>query len=172
MSAKRANIEKALKNAGNRLLLEARINLDRGRKKDTGRLRRSLGIQIDDDGENFTIALLAADYARYIDRGRGDTQAGGTKPGKLRKSIEGWVQRNRYRLKGRRGQFGGLKPYQVRSLAYVISRKIHNIGFVGIEFITDAFKTTEPYITQAISESYKLDLQREIERILNDKTNG
>lgn len=168
MSVKEENIRKALQNIGDRLVREARINLDKSRKKDTGSLRKSLDYEILDSSDKIEVALIAADYAKYIDKGRGPSRGAGKESGgALRRSLEGWVRRNRYRLKGRRGEFGALKDYQVKSLAFIISQKIHNVGFVGVEFISDAFKTTEQYITNTLSESYKKDIQKEIERILN-----
>ena len=171
MSARGENLEKALRNIGARLVREARINLDKGRMKDRGRLRKSLGFEVEQDDQGFTVSLLAAKYAKYIDQGRGPSSgaSGGDGDGQVRTSIEGWVRRNRYRLKGRRGQFGALKPYQIKSMAFYISQKIHNVGFVGIEFISDAFKTTEPYITNSVAASYKKDIMEAVEQILNDR---
>lgn len=176
MSAREENLEKALRNIGTRLVLESRINLDRARKKDTGKLRRSLKFQVTETSDSYTINLLATKYARYIDKGRPPSRQGGKTPGEVRTSIEGWVRRNRFRLRGsaanmrrdnRRGDFSALKDYQVRGLAFIISQKIHKYGFVGIEFITDAFKTMEPFITKNVASSYKKDIMKAIEKTIN-----
>lgn len=181
MSAKNENIERALKNIGNRILRESRINLDKARKKDTGNLRRSLGFKVIESEGGYSVNMLASNYAKFIDQGRPPSRGGGSRPGSLRMAIEKWVQRNRFKLRGsaanlrrdsRRGNFGALKPYQIRSLAFAISQKIHKVGFVGIEFISDAFRTSEPFISKSLSDAYKEDIKKEIEKIINNKING
>lgn len=170
MSAKKENALRALKSIGDRLIREARLNLDRSGVKDRGRLRNSLDYKITEEGGSTIIRLVANDYAKFIDEGRLPTSRGGSgkKPGVVRTEMEAWVRRNRFKLNSRRGQFKGLKDYQVRSLAFAISQKIHNEGFQSAAkgFLTNAFKTIEPYMDSALVNAYKNDIEKEIERIL------
>ncbi len=171
MQVKGDNLRKALDDIGNRILLEARLNIDKtagtsSGQEDTGRLRKSLFFDIKEFNDKFQLRIGGNNYSQIIDEGRGKTnKKGGGR--KLRKILEGWVVRNRMRLNGgginRRGNFASLSKSEVNSLAFVISRKIHNQGFKGSGFLQKAFKQTSDYVDVKLTEAYQLDLTQELD---------
>mgnify|MGYP000937490193 CR=1 FL=1 len=152
-----ANLEKALKDITYRLQREARVNLSKAKKKDTGRLSKSLRVRKKRSGKSYTFVLEGLSYGNQVDQGRGPSRNGGN--GSLWFEMLGWVSRNRYRLKGKRGQFGSLKDYQINGLAYIIAQKIHKRGYIGINFLESAINSTQRFFNSKLKESIDKDIK-------------
>lgn len=175
MSVRGKNIKKALERIGTKIVLEARWNIDdlKGTTKSgqnyTRALRKSLNFDIKEFNDKYVLEILsdkrAEKYADVIDKGRRPTKGGGN--GTLRRVLEKWVVKNRLKLKDRRGRFKTLNKRQVKDLAFVIARKIHNKGFKGSGYLTNAFKSTADYVDDKIVEAYKLDLSQEVDTMFS-----
>jgi len=177
VSVKGKNLRKALDDVGNRILLEARINIDKTKglksgQNDTGRMRKSLFFDIKEFNDRFLLRVGGNEYSEIIDEGRPPSrrrQSGYP----LVTSIRRWIVRNRMRLqgrglRGRRGDFTSIKNHEVKSLAYIISRKISNEGFRGSGFLTNAFKKVSDYADSRIIDAYSMDLEQEVDAMFAD----
>jgi hypothetical protein len=151
------NLRKFLKETSYRLLREARGNLSKAKKRDRGRLFKSLDVkQARTGAKGYSFNIIGLAYGKQVDEGRPPTEVFGS--GGLKNILKGWVTRNRARLKGRKGEFATLKDYEVSGIAFLISQKIHKRGYVGINFLSDAIKTTEKHIEKKIDKSLTKDI--------------
>ena len=69
MSVKGKNLRKALDDVGNRILLEARINIDKTKglksgQNDTGRMRKSLFFDIKEFNDRFLLRVGGNEYSQ------------------------------------------------------------------------------------------------------------
>lgn len=166
MSVKGKNLKRALDDIGNRILLEARLNIDKttgttSGQNDTGKLRKSLFFDIKEFNERFLLRVGGNQYSQIIDEGRNPSKRKGK--GDFVTSIKKWIVRNRMRLQNRRGDFSSIKDHEVKSLAFIISQKISKKGFRGSGFLTNAFKKVSDYADNKIVDSYSMDLESEID---------
>ena len=151
------NLRAFLKETSYRLLREARGNLSKAKKKDRGRLFKSLDVKQSRTGAaKYTFNLIGLAYGKQVDEGRPPTDTFGSVG--LKNILIGWVMRNRARLKGRKGQLATFKDYEVKGIAYIISQKIHKRGYIGVNFLSDAIRTTEKHIDKKIDKSLTKDI--------------
>lgn len=150
----------ALKNFADNVTRLVRINVGstrvvngKRRKIDTtGKLRSSISYTLDVTPNSFTMAFLMEEYGKYVDEGR--------KPGKGAppEVIERWVKQKpiRPRLDG---SFVKVTDARVKSLAYLINRKIKEEGIEPTRFFTEPFEKEFKKLPQDLVEAFALDIE-------------
>lgn len=121
-------------------------------------------------GNKLTFELSMNDYWRWVDSGRGETKQGKGKGKTLRQNlsgISGWIARKpiplhenySYRRKLKSGEE---KTYTYKyknsaaankSLAFLISRKIHKEGFKGNQFYSEI-------VTDSLIDKLRTDIRK------------
>lgn len=134
----------------------------------TGTLRNSLRGEVKAMPNSFEADILMEEYGEWVDKGRGRTRGGGT--GKVKEDIYNWIKNKPIRLRDANGNFAKVKDYKIRSLAYVIARKIHKKGIEPTNFLTDPFERKFKDLPQEIIEAYGLDVE-DFLRFTIDKLN-
>lgn len=137
------------------------INGKRRKIDNSGRLRSSLSYILDVSPNSFSLAFLMEEYGKWVDEGR--------KPGKgiPPQKIEQWVKQKpiRPRLDG---QFVKVTDAKVKSLAFLINRKIKEEGIEPTRFFTEPFEKEFKSFGDDFIESFALD----VEEFLKFTTNG
>lgn len=99
--------------------------LETNERKASGNLIKSIDIDAVYDGKYYTATLSALPYMQQIEHFRPPTQGGGD--GAVYRNIKKWIQVKNIIPRAENGK----KPPTLEQLAYLISRKIHRIGFYG-----------------------------------------
>jgi hypothetical protein len=153
---------KALQDVGKGIISEAQYNLATRKANASKELSESLRYWITETKRGITLNLGARapgnKYAIYADQGRG--------PGKMPpiSKIEAWVKIKPLKLRDlKTGRFQKRTPARMRSVAFLIARKIGREGTEGSKYFTDALKTYEPEI-EAIKGVIRSEIRAMIRR--------
>ncbi len=168
------HIKRALRKFGQKTIQRAGANLLNGKRGyDTGKLLKSIDYDLAVYLNSFMLKFDYLDYGEAIDKGRKPSSR--SQGGVLFKEILGWVQRKKLRPRNKFGQYEAWKnkTQQQRSIAYLVSRKIHRFGYEGTGFFTRAFeyhyKKTLP---ASIKKAYMLDFEQFMNYTLDQLKNG
>lgn len=168
------HIKRALQKFGQKTIQKAAANLINGKRGyDTGALMKSLDYDLAVSLNSFMLKFDYLDYGEEIDKGRKrSTRSNG---GVLFNKILDWVKRKNLRPRSSTGQFQAWKnkTQQQRSIAFLVTRKIHRFGYEGTGFFTKAFdyhyKRTLP---SSIKKAYMLDFDSFMKYTLDEINNG
>jgi len=94
-----------------------RQHVDAGQKA-TGNALRSFAYDVVVEGYDVALKIKGASYSEQLDKGRGPTQNSGS--GQLVEAIKAWIDA--------KGVFGVLEEKKKTSLAWAISKTIHEKG--------------------------------------------
>ena len=156
------NLRKSLNEYGSRVVKTARDNLVKDKVNASGRLSKSLRHWVRETKTQTVVTFGASypgnRYALFADQGRG---AGKMPP---IKAIEQWIKEKPLTIQRRGG-----KKMSVRSLAFVIARKIgeKGTGKPPSEFYTKAIEENEPElekIGRAFAEDMRVLLRKPLKR--------
>jgi len=113
----------------------------------SGALQDSIKFTTKVMGSEFTFQLTMKDYYEWVDEGRKKTKGGGD--GSLYKNILKWIQTkpgliSKIGTKGKSNRAGisGLQSVNIqkaKSLAFLITRKIHREGTKATHFFSDVY---------------------------------
>lgn len=144
------NLYKVLGDYAEEVIRVYREKLGSNNKNASHNLERSLTWYIDDSGDEINVILEAADYIEQVEKGRGPTRGGGD--GSLQRNIEDWIQAKNIIP---RPSSNGKIP-TIKSLAFLISRKIHEQGYSGTplleETISEVYERYSSLIDEAIDK--------------------
>jgi hypothetical protein len=162
------NLDIALEIWGNKLINQAKRNLIKQKKPDTGKLARSMKAK----AENGVLSIYMEEYGIAVDTGRdgkNKKQNANSIFGKSARAawppvsaIKKWINTKPVKPRNLNN-----KKISVDSLTYVIGRSIYNKGIKPSLFFTDAFETELPGIGDFIVKAFAED----IEGLLNDLQN-
>ena len=149
-------IIRIIQNWGNELIAQMQNRLRSNKTNATSRLSESIEPNVKSRQGGYDLKVLMQDYWEYVENGRKPTQKGGS--GELYKNIYEWI-RYKQPLQAKVAQ----SPDRIaatKSLAYVITRKIHREGTKAQPFVTPSLKqvTTDELgrrIGQYIADSLK-----------------
>jgi hypothetical protein len=139
----------------------ARINIGAsrtvaGKKRridNTGKLRSSLDHKVNVSRNSFSLQFLAAAYAQYVDEGRRPGK--GAPPAEILK----WIKTKPIRVRDKESnQFVEATEARVKSLAFLINRKIKEKGIAPTWFFTEPFNDNFVKLPDDIVEAYMLDM--------------
>ena len=156
LNAKETN--KVLNNFGKRVTKLAKINIGKkkkGRRIDnSGKLRKSVGYELETfKSGNFSFSFLMEDYGENVDQGR--------KPGKgiPVKELMSWIKSKPVRLRDLdTGSFIKSTKSRLKSLSFLINRKIREEGIEATHFFSDPFEKEFKKLPEKLLESFGLDL--------------
>lgn len=102
----------------------------------SGRLYQNIEPSFKSTEKGYKMTVTMMDYWEYVEYGRGKTQGGGS--GEVYKNIYQWIM-NKPSMQKSIAQSAD-RIAATKSLAYVITRKIHREGTVAKPFIKPTFK--------------------------------
>lgn len=143
-------IPNIIQNWGNELIAQMRNNLTKNKSNASSNLLQSMIGKVTTPPTGYHLGVSMEDYWFYVENGRKPTQAGGD--GQLYKNIYEWIQ-NKADIQSKIISKSPDRIAATKSLAYVITRKIHREGTTARPFASPALKqvTTQTLATR-ISE--------------------
>jgi len=129
-------ILRIVQNWGNELIAQMQNRLRANKTNASSSLSQSIEPQIKGTQSGYRLTVLMQDYWFYVENGRKPTKGGGN--GELYKNIYEWI-----RYKRPMQQKIAQSPDRIaatKSLAYVITRKIHREGTKAQPFVTPSLK--------------------------------
>ena len=129
-------ILRIVQNWGNELISQMQNRLRANKTNASSSLSQSIEPQIKGTQSGYRLTVLMQDYWFYVENGRKPTKGGGN--GELYKNIYEWI-----RYKTPMQQKIAQSPDRIaatKSLAYVITRKIHREGTKAQPFVTPSLK--------------------------------
>jgi hypothetical protein len=143
-------VTRIIQNWGNELIKQLQNNLLKNKSNASSSLSQSITPEITQPATGYNLSIMMQDYWFYVENGRKPTQGGGN--GQLYKNIYEWIQ-NKRDLQVNVISKSPDRIAATKSLAYVITRKIHREGTKAKPFASPALKqvTTQTLATR-ISE--------------------
>ena len=136
-------IQGILQNWGNEIIAKFRANLQKNKSLASRRLYSEIESDILPTKTGFSLQIKMLDYYKWIEDGRPPTTTKTPSNPTLQKSIEQWIINKGIQTRTSKNQS---RAASVKSLAYVIARKIHRKGTKSRPFIspvlTDKMKQT------------------------------
>jgi hypothetical protein len=143
-------VNRIIQNWGNELIKQLQNNLLKNKSNASSSLSQSITPEITQPATGYNLSIMMQDYWFYVENGRKPTQGGGS--GELYKNIYEWIQ-NKADIQSKIISKSPDRIAATKSLAYVITRKIHREGTKAKPFASPALKqvTTQTLATR-ISE--------------------
>jgi hypothetical protein len=136
-------IQGILQNWGNEVIAKFRANLQKNKSLASRRLYSEIDSEILPTKTGFSLQIKMLDYYKWVEDGRPPTRTNTPSNPTLQKSIEQWIINKGIQTRTSKNQS---RAESVKSLAYVIARKIHRKGTKARPFIspvlTDKMKQT------------------------------
>lgn len=153
--------------------VKAKANLKNRGKNSSGRLNKSLATKVVETSAGPDINFYMEDYGQGIDAGssgKNKSRSRGKSLFNVRRAgqppvsdIRKWIAQKPVTQSGNK--------IPIRSLAYVIARKIGNDGYRGSHFFTDAFESEfKPFgddLAKAIGEDVEDIIEDSLDKIPN-----
>ena len=164
-------MKKILDDFGARVVKLSKINIGatrtvNGKKRRTdnsGKLRKSLNYGLDVGKNSFGFYIEMEDYGEWVDKGR--------KPGKgmpVRELMQ-WIKSKPIRLRDlKTGSFIESTPSRLKSLGFLINRKIKEKGIKPTNFLSDPFEQEFKLLPEEITEAFSLDIDTFLETSLSE----
>ena len=148
-------ITRIIQNWGNELIKQIQNNLTANKSKATGNLRQQIEADVTTPPTGYNLSIKMLDYYKWVEEGRPPTKTKTKSNPTLQKSIEEWIVNKGIQTRTTKNQS---REATVKSLAYVIARKIHQKGTKAKPFLSPALNkvTTEvlaPRISKYIVET-------------------
>jgi hypothetical protein len=124
----------------------------------SGKLKDSVHYDINGN----VMRVYALDYVYYLEKGRGPTKKKGEKP--LKEIIYEWIETKPAAQS--RFNWGALKEYQRKSIAYLIARKIHEEGTTIYQ------QGGSTLVADILSDTLKGNIQGDLILTFREKTNA
>lgn len=150
--------EKVLLEYGERVKASYQEQLDSNGKNASGDLRNSITVVIEKDENTIEVALNINEYWKWLEKGRGKTQNNGN--GELRRAILDWIKVKNILPT----PFNGKLPTESQ-LAYLISRKIHTLGYEGKPMMEAAINENEQFLVN-LELAFLEDIEKSLEEVL------
>lgn len=161
------SVESVLNLFGKRVQQQAKSNLTKKKKSDTGELYESISYELKVSKNSFQLKFKMPDYGMFVDKGvRGKTSSNkapnspfkfGSRTGRkggLTDRINAWVTRKKIQFKER----GTGKFLSYKSTAFLITRAIYNKGLETTNFISKPFENEFKKLPNEVVEAYGLQL--------------
>lgn len=126
-------IMRIIQNWGNELISNMRSNLQKNKSLASRNLYQQIEPEISRSNTGYNLKVNMLDYWEYVENGRKPTRTNTPSNPTLQKSLETWIVNKGIQL-------GNVKDRRqaIKSLAYVIARKIHRNGTKARPFISPA----------------------------------
>lgn len=161
------SVEKELNNFGRFLVKQSRANLTRKKKRDRGKLYKSLDYDVKVNKNSFEFSFTMENYGDFIDKGVKGKESSfkapfspykfGSKTGKkggLTQGIKSWVRRKKIKFRDKKGRFISYK-----STEFLIVRSIYNKGLETTNFYTRPFNLGFKKLPEQLVKAYALEIE-------------
>ena len=128
-------ILRIIQNWGNELISNFRSNLQKNKSLASNRLFSEIEPEITGTKTGYNLKIQMLDYWKYVENGRPPTRTNSPSNPTLQKSIEEWIVNKGIQVRTSNNQD---RRTAIKSLAYVIARKIHRNGTKARPFISPA----------------------------------
>lgn len=168
-----SNVKQVLDDFGKRVSKLAKINVGayrtvngkRRRIDNSGDLRKSINYNttVSKSGKSFEFNIVMEDYGENVDQGR--------KPGKGIPPTElyKWIKSKPIRLRDlETNSFVKTTESGIRSLAYLINRKIKEKGIAATNFLSDPFNEEFKELPDDVIDAFGLDVEQFLEFSLDE----
>lgn len=149
---------KVLEEYAERVKASYQQQLDSNGKNATGNLRNNITIEVQQNENVFEVALNLNEYWKWLETGRPKTQNNGN--GELRRAILDWI-RVKHIIPT---PFNGKLPTESQ-LAYLISRKIHRLGYEGKGLLQKSIDENEQFLMN-LELALLEDIGKSLEEVL------
>lgn len=132
--------------------------------KASGRLQKSLGYELKEDGQSIVVKYKGLDYGFYLDRGRypfmkGVAQGKGIPPAKMRD----WIDASKIQPRDlTTGQFIEKTESNMRSMAFLMNRKIKWFGIEPTHFFSEPEEQARDKYEAKIIEAFEEDIRNQV----------
>ena len=167
------HIRKVLNEFGSDVTRLAKINIGatrvvkgkRRRIDNTGTLRKSIdyNIHVSKGGKSFEFNIEMQDYGENVDKGR--------RPGKGIPPAEvfRWIKSKPIRIRDlETGSFLRASPSRIKSLGFLINRKIKEEGIAATNFLSEPFRKEFKNLPNELIEAFALDVEEFLEFSLDE----
>lgn len=191
-------LQKLLAEYVSKFLDKAEKKLTAADKVSTGELIKSLNYDVTTLKNGYRIDFLANEYFKFVDKGvkgKGASSRNQTSPYKFKfinpsknhkAAIEGWLNKNssiasamdvnKYGAVGRERRKTISNDKKIKTLAFLIARKMKREGLAATNFWTDAFDETFAdfgvRLSEALGRTITVNLQNMAEDLANFKGKG
>ena len=157
---------------------QAKSNLTKRRKKDTGGLYDGINYLVEETktGAKLTFSFGSADdYWQFVDKGVKGVSSSAKAPnspfkfgtgtgrsGGLTSGIKGWVKRKRFQFTDKKT--GRFLSYE--STSFLIIRSIWNKGLATTNFFTKPFEQAFQRLPEDIYKAFELEVDQQLKVIL------
>lgn len=128
-------ILRIIQNWGNELISNFRSNLQKNKSLASRNLYQQIEPSISTQPKGYNLKIQMLDYWKYVENGRPPTRTNSPSNPTLQKSIEEWIVNKGIQVRTSKNQD---RRTAIKSLAYVIARKIHRNGTKARPFISPA----------------------------------
>lgn len=153
------NLVEELKIWGELLAQEYKDRLKNEGISASGRLYNSVRSSVNISGNHYEVVLNLEEWWKYIEGGRGVTRNNGD--GELRRAILEWIRVKPILPR----PYNGKLPTE-NQLAYLISRKIHNLGYEGKRPLGRILDENRDAVYRDIEKALQKDLNTDVLNIL------
>ena len=166
-----ALVEDALNEFGREVVKLAKINIGatrtvngkRRRIDSSGKLRKSINYSLKTHKNSFSFFIEMEDYGEWVDKGR--------KPGKgiPKDALFKWIKTKPIRVRDlKTNSFVKQTESRIKSLAFLINRKIKEEGIAATNFLKEPFDKKFKDLPNELLEAYALDLEKFLENSLDN----
>ena len=117
----------------NAAMKQMRDNLGKRKAMASGKLAQSIQPDITTIGQGGNVKILMLEYWEWLDQGRPPTRSQSKVNPTLQKSLEEWIRMKGIQVRGSKEE--SLES-RIKSLAFVIARKIHAKGYKAKPFVS------------------------------------
>lgn len=117
----------------NAAMKQMRDNLGKRKAMASGKLAQSIQPDITTIGQGGNVKILMLEYWEWLDQGRPPTRSKSKGNPTLQKSLEEWIRMKGIQVRGSKEE--SLES-RIKSLAFVIARKIHAKGYKAKPFVS------------------------------------
>ena len=117
----------------NAAMKQMRDNLGKRKAMASGKLAQSIQPDITTIGQGGNVKILMLEYWEWLDQGRPPTRSKSKVNPTLQKSLEEWIRMKGIQVRGSKEE--SLES-RIKSLAFVIARKIHAKGYKAKPFVS------------------------------------
>lgn len=162
-------VKEALEAFGKRVQQQARSNLTRQGKKNSGELYESVAFDLSVHRNSFSLSFNMLEYGMYVDQGvkgfRSSTKApnspfqfgsGTGKKGGLTDAMDRYVRQNRIQFRNRNN--GKFISYD--TTAFLIGRSVYNKGIKTTLFFTKPFENEFKKLPDDMVQAYGLEVNK------------
>ena len=133
----------------------------RNMTKQTGALYNSIRVNYDSSSDSIVVQM--EDYWQYVNDGR--------KPGKYVpiKPLMKWIRTKGFNKSKTTGKF---QKFNIKGMAFAVSKNIQKFGIAPTNFYDDAFKIFEKKFEEEIYRALEIDINNFFDRIVepNNRT--